>query len=348
MKTHPHPFYPFGIGVLVGAYVIAGALLLGGCSGSDPMGDAGGDSGGQGDGKNDATPKSDAGSEAANDSGGSDAGDAGGTDSKGDSSGAGGSGGKGDRLPVPKTAVDRFGSPMYAATVEAFELDREEVTVGRFRKFVESGSGTQGKAPALGSGGHPSEPKTGWKWTSLLPKTSEELKKNLSFGGGTWSDAVGGNESLPVNGVSWSLAFAFCVWEGGRLPSQAEWNAAAVGGEEFRKYPWGDESPLDRASCSTCSTKTIVSGSTFPSGRGRWGHENLAGNLTEWTIDAAVKTPAPCGACVSPVMDGNTKVWLANGSYEDPDYPNLQGFAYSSKYPASYIGYRAIGFRCAR
>ena len=59
----------------------------------------------------------------------------------------------------------------------------------------------------------------------------------------TWTDAPGDNEQLPMNCVGFYEAFAFCLWDGGRLPTEAEWESVAAGGEENRLYPWGSTAP---------------------------------------------------------------------------------------------------------
>src|SRR5262245_36043191 len=56
---------------------------------------------------------------------------------------------------------------------------------------------------------------------------------------GTWTSSEGPNENKPINCLNWYAAYAFCIWDGGFLPTEAEWELAASGGEE-RVFPWSD------------------------------------------------------------------------------------------------------------
>ena len=86
----------------------------------------------------------------------------------------------------------------------------------------------------------------------------------------------------PVMGVSWFAARDYCKWKGKRLPREAEYERA-VRGEDGRRYPWGNEAPThERTVFETNSTEDVA---THPSGRGPYGHDDLAGNVWEWIDD---------------------------------------------------------------
>jgi sulfatase modifying factor 1 len=177
-------------------------------------------------------------------------------------------------------------TPEHSVTVSAFSLDKYEVTVGRFRSFVVAYDGL-GAPPPVDSGAHPKIPGTGWQeaWNGNLPADRSTFEKNLSCDGAhqTWTKA---DDQLPINCVNWFQAFAFCVWDGGRLPTDAEWEYAAAGGDENRLYPWG---ATPAPSCAQANYTGCVgdparvgSYAAFP---GRWGHLDLAGNEWEWVFD---------------------------------------------------------------
>ena len=204
------------------------------------------------------------------------------------------------------------------ATVSAFRLDKYEVTVGRFRKFVEAYR--QDMIPE-GAGKNPNDPNDpGWsaEWNvePIFAANAAELTSQRWGGvdcagslstelGQTWTANPGANESKPINCLTWYMAYAFCIWDGGRLPTEAEWNYAAAGGSEQRVYAWSSP-PADTTYddsyavyCGTsCSPQNV--GSRAPKGDGRWGHADLTGNITEWILDwYAAQYPNPCVNCTN-------------------------------------------------
>jgi formylglycine-generating enzyme len=120
--------------------------------------------------------------------------------------------------------------------------------------------------------------------------------------GATWlhpegpASDVGGRSDHPVVHVSWIDARAFCRWAGGRLPSEAEWEYAARGGLEQRRFPWGDELTPDgehRMNVFQGRFPEVDTGEDgfvgtapvhafAPNGYGLY---NATGNVWEWTAD---------------------------------------------------------------
>lgn len=238
--------------------------------------------------------------------------------------------------------------PEHVATVADFSLDTFEVTVGRFRKFVEE---YDGSAPSEGAGNHPLIPSSGWKsmWNGNLPGSAAALSGSLKchVDDQTWTDAPGTNESYPISCVSWYEAFAFCVWDGGRLPTEAELEYAAAGGDENRLFPWGPEIPdATHANFSLSEHSSSLAVGSHAAGKGRWGHYDLAGSLWEWSLDTYDANWYSLGECVNCAnLSSNPDRALRGGCFLSPE-ASLRAAARWHAPPANHYG--SYGFRCAR
>ncbi|WP_237244694.1 MULTISPECIES: formylglycine-generating enzyme family protein [Sorangium] len=244
---------------------------------------------------------------------------------------------------------DRSNDPGYPATVSGFLLDRFEVTVGRFRRFVDAYPGSK---PAAGAGTHPSIEGSGWNeaWNSNLPADAAALKAAVKCHSTyqTWTDGFGANERLPMNCLSWYVAFAFCAWDEGRLPTEAEWNYAAAGGEEQREYPWSNpasSTTIDDTYALYASNHIESVGSRSPMGDGKWGQADLAGNMWEWVLDWYAN-PYPAGECnnCTNIIPASVRV-VRGGGWSDLASGLLSSRRYFYDPP---VRWNIVGTRCAR
>jgi serine/threonine protein kinase len=93
-----------------------------------------------------------------------------------------------------------------------------------------------------------------------------------------------GEDDFPVTGVTWSAARAYCEWAGKRLPTEAQWELAAGGLQEFN-YPWGDERVVDGEVPANTSAGVLMPVGEFPAGASPYGALDMAGNAWEWVAD---------------------------------------------------------------
>jgi formylglycine-generating enzyme required for sulfatase activity len=244
--------------------------------------------------------------------------------------------------------------PAHPARVAPFCLDRSEVTVARFRSFVASYN------PDLPeqAGAHPRIPGSGWKrsWQGLLPSSREELTRQLACSPlATWTDAPERKEAMPINCVSWYVAFAFCVRDGGRLPTEAEWEFAARGGDELRMYPWGNEEPsreLANFDCGDPCRNGWGLRERPPPATARWGHLAMAGGVAEWVLDTYSvgfyrirdRMGLGCDDCAN-LSEADDVRGLRGGDFTSSSRA-LRGFARGFHRPTNRLA--TVGVRCAR
>ena len=220
----------------------------------------------------------------------------------------------------------------FPATVSPFRLDRYEVSIGRFRQFVNAGMGTQASPPLAGAGAHATLADSGWDpaWNERLSADTAALVSHLACGqsGRGWTDVPGSNENLPVNCVTWLEAMAFCAWDDGYLPTEAEWNFAAAGGSEQRQYPWPntpdgqiDCSYAEYASCPGYTGRLQRVGHDSPKGDGRWGQSDLAGNVVEYTLDWDTEPYTnPCTDCATVIPSTPPLRMIRGGQWGENAY----------------------------
>ena len=259
------------------------------------------------------------------------------------------------------------------ATISDFRLDKYLVTVARFRKFVTAWDGGSGYTPDAGSGKHvhlnggrgladsgaAGSYESGWldSYSNKLDLTNDTL--DCASAKATWTASTGENEKLPMNCINWFEAYAFCIWDGGFLASEAEYVYAAAGGSEQRRFPWGASSP-DKSNqyaiwncnypdgAATCdgTLHNIAPVGTPQLGAGKWGQLDLVGNMIEWYADWYAPTYGnPCVDCAN-LADGSGRA-PRDGYFASTDETLLQSsYRNNGFYPANR--FFSYGFRCAR
>jgi formylglycine-generating enzyme required for sulfatase activity len=127
-------------------------------------------------------------------------------------------------------------------------------------------------------------------WIGKYPVTNEQYGRFLKENPDQrepqfWNDEIFNQPRQPVVGVSRAEAEAYCRWAGLRLPSEAQWEAAARG-QDGRRFPWGDALPTPELANFGGKTGGPTAVDSHPPGAGPFGTLDQAGNVWEWCADS--------------------------------------------------------------
>lgn len=181
--------------------------------------------------------------------------------------------------------------PLHSVTLDAFYMDKYEVTNAQYTDCVRSGGCT-------------------------YPENTVSKNRSDYFGEPAF-------DSFPILSVTWDQANSYCVWAGKRLPTEAEWEKAARGNTDTRPFPWGEASitcslanytNYDETPAVKCVDDTTETGS-YPDGASPYGVMDMTGNVSEWVNDWYQDTYYGTSPSTNPTGPASGSSHVVRGGY---------------------------------
>ena len=216
--------------------------------------------------------------------------------------------------------VDEDISPAHTVYLNAFYIDKYEVTVKEYARFLNESGGDSHFHEYMARSSDCGIVRTGENRYIVSP----------------------GREKFPIIYVKWDDAAAYAAWAGKRLPTEAEWERTARG-TEGRTYPWGNEEPdSTRANYYFMNGGTVQVGS-FPKGRTPEKVYDMAGNVWEFCADEPA--PYPEERVENPLKPAAGRGVMRGGCWATPAV-NLKSTLRETEYKVRRNAF--TGFRCAK
>ena len=245
-----------------------------------------------------------------------------------------------------KTAENECGKTRHEQEevyLDAFYIDKYEVTVGQYRKCVDEGKCKTDRLTTPGQ---------------LNKRSAQIVDDHDSAWSCNWEKS--GREDHPINCIPWQYAVDYCVWAGKRLPTEVEWEKAARG-TDGRKYAWGNDEYRKGTAFANIADETLkremknpylriaagyddrskgtASVGSYTGGVSPYGLYNMTGNVSEWTSDRDSSDEYVTKNSLSP------KRYVVRGGSWGDDPCAARVCRRAAFYSENSFG--SVGFRCA-
>jgi formylglycine-generating enzyme required for sulfatase activity len=207
-------------------------------------------------------------------------------------------------LPTGQLLTFHAERPVHTVKLSTFYIDKFEVTHAQYQNFL--GAVSDGES----------------KWNHPDQVSDTHQQRYLT------DDLTG--DTQPAVGLNWFDAYAYCKWADKRLPTEAEWEYAARGGDGVRRYPWGQDMPnadgiwwanyRSEAGPAADGHRHTAPVGSYPDGVSPFGIMDMSGNAEEWVQDwYGVNYFRMTDGAEDPTgpLNGDKKV-IKGGSYQAP------------------------------